>query len=62
MSVLRGKLQLQIALEHKIDELLPKAKALDLISAGKDSLTLTEVAKILGIKLKDLTARLHAEG
>lgn len=52
----------RIALEHKVEELEPKAQALDLISAGTDTLTLTEVAKILGQKRKDLMARLHAEG
>lgn len=51
-----------LLLENKVDELTPKAHALDLISADKDTLTLTEVAKILGVKLKELTARLHAEG
>lgn len=40
----------------------PKAEALDLISADKDALTITEVAKILGMKRKDLTARLNADG
>jgi phage antirepressor YoqD-like protein len=40
----------------------PKAEALDMISAGTDTLTMTEVAKVLGLKRKDLTARLHAEG
>ncbi len=52
----------RIALEHKVEELEPKAQALDLISADKDTLTLTEVAKILGQKRKDLMTRLHAEG
>jgi phage antirepressor YoqD-like protein len=65
-AIMRGLLltytEKVITLEIKVEELAPKAKALDLISADKDSLTLTEVSKILGVKLKDLTARLHAEG
>ncbi len=52
----------RIALEHKVEELEPKAHALDLISADTDSLTITEAAKLLGVKRKDLYARLHAEG
>ncbi|MXS82370.1 DNA-binding protein [Nitrosomonas oligotropha] len=49
-------------LRLEVKELAPKAEALDLISADKDALTITEVAKILGMKRKDLTARLNAEG
>lgn len=40
----------------------PKAAALDLISAGHDAVTITEAAKVLGIKRTALVARMHAEG
>lgn len=40
----------------------PKADAFDRISASPDTLTVTEASKVLGVKRKDLTARLHAEG
>lgn len=40
----------------------PKAAALDLISAGKDAITITEASKVLGMKRKDLTAYLHKTG
>lgn len=49
-------------LRLEVRELALKAEALDLISADKDALTITEVAKILGMKRKDLTVRLNAEG
>lgn len=51
-----------LALETTVNTLAPKAVALDMISAGTDTLTMTEVAKVLGLKRNDLTARLHAEG
>ena len=51
-----------ILLEHKVEELEPKAAALDLISAGSESLTFTQVSKVLGIKLKELTTYMHAQG
>lgn len=40
----------------------PKAEALDMISAGADSLTITETAKVLGMKRNDLTIWMHANG
>lgn len=40
----------------------PKAAALDLISAGHDTVTITEAAKVLGIKRAALVARMHADG
>lgn len=52
----KAKVEAQLAIAA------PKAEALDLISAGTDTLTMTEVAKVLGMKRNDLTARLHAEG
>lgn len=54
--------QERLQLEQKVEELAPKAEALDLIAAGKDTVTMTEAAKILGIKRNDLTANLHARG
>ena len=49
-------------LEHKVEEQAPKVAALERIEAGKKSLTLTEAAKVIGIKRDDLIRRLHAEG
>lgn len=40
----------------------PKADALDLISAGDDALTFTQVAKLLSIKREKLTSHMHAQG
>lgn len=40
----------------------PKAQALDLIAAGDEALTVTQAAKVLGIKRQDLTNWLHANG
>lgn len=40
----------------------PKADALDRISAGRDTVTITEAAKLLGMKRNDLTAYMHAHG
>lgn len=54
--------QERMVLEHKVGELTPKAQALDMISAGPDAMTTTEVAKILGVKRNQLTERLHEEG
>ncbi|AEJ03089.1 phage antirepressor protein [Nitrosomonas sp. Is79A3] len=48
--------------EAKLALVAPKAEALDLISAGKDTLTMTQVAKVLGVKRKDLMAQLHVDG
>lgn len=60
--VLLGYTEKVLALEHQVKELAPKAEALDLISAGGEALTLTQVAKLLGVKLEKLTAYLHAQG
>jgi phage antirepressor YoqD-like protein len=40
----------------------PKAEALDLISASDESVTLTEAAKLLGVKREKLTSWMHANG
>ena len=40
----------------------PKAAALDLISAGNDTLTITEAAKVLGMKRTALVAKMQADG
>lgn len=50
------------ALESKVNELEPKANALDAISAGPDALTMTQASKVLGIKRTVLIAHLHATG
>lgn len=44
-----------IALEAQVAEAAPKIRALELISAGKDTLTFTQAAKLLGVKLAELT-------
>ena len=40
----------------------PKAKALDRISASEEAVTMTQAAKLLGIKRETLTNYLHANG
>ena len=52
----------KLELEHKIEVQAPKVEAFDRIFASPDTLTVTEASKVLGVKRKDLTARLHAEG
>ncbi|MDR3158600.1 MAG: phage antirepressor KilAC domain-containing protein [Zoogloeaceae bacterium] len=49
-------------LENKVEEQAPKVAALERIEAGKKSLTITEAAKVLGVKRDELTRRLHKEG
>jgi phage antirepressor YoqD-like protein len=49
-------------LENRVEEQAPKVAALERIEAGKKSLTITEAAKVLGVKRDELTKRLHAEG
>lgn len=51
-----------VALEHQVETLAPKAQALDDISAGDESLTITQAAKVLGVKRDVLTNWLHANG
>lgn len=48
------------ALEEKIAEAAPKIRALELISAGEESMTLTQAAKVLGMKLVQLTSHMNA--
>lgn len=50
-----------LTLESKVAEQAPKVQALELIAAGKDSLTLTQTAKVLGMKFAELTAMMHAK-
>lgn len=40
----------------------PKAEALDRIEASEGTLTLTQAAKVLGVKFSVMVSRLHAEG
>lgn len=51
-----------ITLEHQVEELQPKADALDRISAGRESMTLTQASKVLGITISKLTRWMHAHG
>ena len=46
--------------DEQIALLLPKAEALDRISAGADNLTMTQAAKILGMKQADTKRWMHA--
>ena len=48
--------------QRKIAEVEPKAQALDLIAADDKALTVTQAAKVLGIKREALTNWLHANG
>lgn len=54
--------QERLALEHKVTKLTPKAEALDRISAGDEALTITQAAKVLGMKVETLTTWMHANG
>lgn len=49
-------------LESTVAEQAPKVEAFNRISASPDAVTVTQAAKLLGVKRADLTARLHAEG
>lgn len=51
-----------IVLEDKVADLAPKAAALEQITASKESLTITQAAKVLGIKLDELTTFMHEKG
>jgi phage antirepressor YoqD-like protein len=51
-----------IALEAKVQEQAPKVAALERISAGEKSLTLTQAAKLLGRKRDDVARRMHILG
>lgn len=51
-----------LSLESTVAEQAPKVEAFDRISASPDAVTVTQAAKLLGVKRADLTARLHAEG
>lgn len=44
----------------QIEQDKPKVQALERISAAKHTITLTETAKVLQVKMVDLTARMHA--
>lgn len=50
-----------IALEGKVEELQPKAKALDRIASADGSLCLTNAAKDLQVRPKDLFQKLQAD-
>lgn len=65
MQAEQERMQLE-AEKHKAEEKLaiaaPKAAALDRISASAGTLTITEAAKVLGVKREQLTAWMHANG
>ena len=48
------------ALQTKVIEMAPKVEALDRIAAGDEAVTVTQAAKVLGIKRETLTQWLHA--
>lgn len=57
----------KLALENKAQaEALavaaPKVEAFDVMAAGDDALTVTQAAKIIGVKRDELTHRMHKEG
>lgn len=57
----------KLALENKAQaEALavaaPKVEAFDVMAAGDDSLTVTQAAKVIGVKRDELTHRMHKEG
>lgn len=60
--VLLGYTEKVIELESKVEELSPKAAALDQISASTGSVTVTQAAKILGVKRAFLTDFMHTHG
>jgi phage anti-repressor protein len=49
----------RLLLEVEVSDLKPKAQALDILSAGEDAVTITQAAKLLGIKRDRLTTWLH---
>lgn len=49
-----------IALEEKVEELQPKAKALDRIATADGLICITNAAKDLGVRPKDLFHKLHS--
>ena len=48
--------------QAKLAIVAPKAEALDRIAAGEENITMTQAAKVLGIKRELLTQWLHANG
>ena len=65
-AVMRGILlnycEKVLDLEQKVSEMTPQVDALKRISASNDTLTMTQAAKVLGMKRCDLTAKLHEAG
>lgn len=49
----------RLLLEVEVSDLKPKAQALEILSAGEDAVTITQAAKLLGIKRDRLTTWLH---
>lgn len=61
-SLLLGYTEKVMALEGQVQQLAPKAAALDMISAGDEDLTMTQAAKVLDIKVNTLTNWLSSNG
>ncbi len=61
-GLLLGYTEKVLALEGRVQELAPKAAALDMISAGEEDLTMTQAAKVLDVKVNTLTNWLSANG
>lgn len=60
--LLLGYTEKVTALESKVEELSPKAEALDRLSASEGSVTFTQAAKLLGVKRDTLTRWMSANG
>ena len=61
-TLLLGYTEKVLALENQVVTLAPKAAALDQIAATTEALTITQAAKVLGVKRETLTTWLHANG
>jgi len=62
-QVLLGYTEKVLALEHQVEELAPKAEALDRLETGSDgSFCLTDAAKALQVQPRKFTARLQQMG
>ena len=51
-----------VVLQTAVADLAPKAAALEQISASKESLTMTQAAKVLGLKLDELSTFMKQKG
>lgn len=60
--LLLGYTEKVTALESKVEELSPKAEALDRLSASEGSVTFTQAAKLLGVKRDRMARWMSANG